>query len=158
MTNLYRVRAATLADADTLVAHRLGMFTDMGVDMDAQELGSAFRQWLAGALPSGLYHAWLVETVDGSEAAIVGGGGVIVLPWPPGPRYLGDRLAFVYNVYTEAAHRHRGVARLVMEHIHEWCRASGITAVALNASADGRRLYAGMGYKESPSPMMFLAL
>jgi GNAT superfamily N-acetyltransferase len=158
LTNPYRVRAATFADADTLVAHRIGMFTDMGVELDAAQVGAAFRQWLAESLPSGLYHAWLIETVGQADSTIVGGGGVTVLPWPPGPRYLGDRLAFVYNVYTEPAHRHRGVARLLMDHIHGWCRAAGITSVALNASADGRRLYEAMGYTESPSPMMFVAL
>ena len=30
-------------------------------------------------------------------------------PGRPGPRYAGDRLAFVYNVYTEPAHRRRGL-------------------------------------------------
>jgi GNAT superfamily N-acetyltransferase len=161
LANPYRVRAATIADADTLVAHRIGMFTDMGVEMDAASVGAAFRQWLVDALPSGLYRAWVVETAGAAgsvDIAIVGGGGITVLPWPPGPRYLGDRLAFVYNVYTEPAHRHRGVARLVMDHIHAWCLASGVTSLALNASQDGRRLYEALGYRESPSPMMFFAI
>jgi GNAT superfamily N-acetyltransferase len=81
-----------------------------------------------------------------------------VLPWPPGPRYLGDRLAFVYNVYTEPAHRHQGVARMVMDAIHAWCRAAGVTSLALNASKDGRPLYEALGYWESPNPMMFFAV
>ena len=34
----YRVRPATLADADTLVRHRIAMFTDMGLPLDAPEL------------------------------------------------------------------------------------------------------------------------
>src|SRR5206468_8736157 len=99
------------------------MFTDMGVEMDAAALSAAFRRWLFDALPNGVYRAWLVETADGT---IVAGGGIIVIPWPPGPRYLGDRLAFVYNVYTEPAHRRHGVARLVMDEIHAWCRSAGV--------------------------------
>ena len=82
----------------------------------------------------------------------------LVIPWPPGPRYAGDRLAFVYNVYTEPAHRRRGLARLIMETIHAWCRDEGIGSVALNASRDGKRLYEAMGYAESTSPMMFLPI
>ena len=74
------------------------------------------------------------------------------------PRYLGDRLAFVYNVYTEPAHRHRGIARMVMDAIHAWCRHQGISSVALNASGPGRRLYDSMGYRTTPAPMMFLGL
>jgi len=151
----YRVRAATLADADVLVRHRIAMFTDMQVPLDAPELERAFRVWLAEVMPSGMYRAWLAEDAAGTVAA---GGGITIIPWPPGPRYGGDRLAFVYNVYTEPGHRRRGLARLIMEAIHAWCRREGIGSVALNASRDGQPLYAAMGYAESPSPMMFLAL
>src|SRR6266849_5444459 len=89
----------------------VGMFTDMGVPLDVPALQAAFREWLAEMMPSGTYRAWLVEThSDQSEAAphvsgvsgvVVAGGGITILPWPPGPRDMGDRLAFVYNVYTE---------------------------------------------------------
>src|SRR5438874_7357070 len=94
----YRIRAATLADADALVRHRIGMFSDMGVEMDAASVAGAFRRWLDAALPLEMYRAWVVEAPSGS---VIGGGGITVLPWPPGPRYLGDRLAFVYNVYVD---------------------------------------------------------
>ena len=106
-------------------------------------------------MPAGAYRAWLVShPTDG----IVGGGGITIIPWPPGPRYAGDRLAFVYNVYTEPAHRRRGLARLIMDAIHAWCREQGIGSMALNASRDGQPLYQSMGYAESPSPMMFLSV
>ena len=155
MPDDYQVRPATLADTDVLVRHRVGMFTDMGVPMDVAALEIAFRAWLAEMMPAGTYRAWLVETGGGH---VVGGGGITVLPWPPGPRYPGDRLAFVYNVYTDAAHRRRGLARLVMDTIHAWCRDEGVTSIALNASKDGRSLYESMGYVESPNPMMFFAI
>ncbi len=155
MSDNYRVRTASLADADVLVAHRVSMFTDMEVEMDATLVASKFRRWLFDALPSGVYRAWLAEAGD---RTVVGGGGITVVPWPPGPRSLGDRLAFVYNIYTQPAHRRRGVARLVMEAIHAWCRSAGVTSVALNASPDARQLYESLGYQESPNPMMFTAL
>jgi GNAT superfamily N-acetyltransferase len=151
----YQVRAATLADADVLVRHRVAMFTDMNVPLDAHELGAAFRVWLGETMPAGTYRAWLAEHATGAVAA---GGGITIIPWPPGPQYAGDRLAFVYNVYTEPAHRRRGLARRIMEVIHQWCRDAGITSMALNASRDGKPLYESMGYAESPSPMMFLPM
>lgn len=131
------------------------MFTDMGLALDVARLEAAFRAWLAELMPSGTYRAWLVETSDGR---IVGGGGMTILPWPPGPSYAGDRLAFVYNVYVDKPHRRRGLARLIMHAIHGFCREAGITSVALNASRDGLSLYQAMGYVESPNPMMFLSL
>lgn len=155
MPSDYRVRPATLDDADVLVRHRIGMFSDMGVAMNVPALEKAFRAWLHEMMPAGSYRAWLVETAAG---AVVGGGGITILPWPPGPQYPGDRLAFVYNVYTDASHRRRGLARLVMDAIHTWCREAGITSMALNASRDGQPLYKAMGYAESPSPMMFLPI
>ena len=155
MSVLYRVRPATLADADVLVRHRVAMFTDMGLTFDARELSDAFRVWLEGVMPAGTYRAWLADSADGGVA---GGGGITIIPWPPGPRYAGDRLAFVYNVYTEPAHRRRGLARLIMETIHAWCRDEGIGSMALNASHDGKPLYEAMGYAESASPMMFLPI
>jgi GNAT superfamily N-acetyltransferase len=151
----YRIRPATLADADILVRHRLAMFSDMKVPFDPGALGPAFRAWLTELMPAGTYRAWLAEAANGE---IAGGGGITILPWPPGPQYAGDRLAYVYNVYTEPAHRRRGLARLVMDAIHAWCRDAGITSLALNASREGKPLYEAMGYAESPSPMMFLSI
>ncbi len=155
MSSDYRVRPATLADVDVLVRHRIGMFTDMGVPLDVAVLEPAFRAWLAEMMPPGTYRAWVAETADREVAA---GGGITILPWPPGPSYVGNRLAFVYNVYTEPAHRRRGLARIIMDAIHDWCRAEGIASMALNASRDGKPLYDSMGYAESPSPMMFLPI
>jgi GNAT superfamily N-acetyltransferase len=131
------------------------MFTDMGLTFDARELGEAFRAWLHAVMPAGTYRAWLADSADGGVA---GGGGITIIPWPPGPRYAGDRLAFVYNVYTEPTQRRRGLARLIMETIHAWCRHEGIGSMALNASRDGKPLYEAMGYAESASPMMFLPI
>jgi GNAT superfamily N-acetyltransferase len=150
----YQVRPATLNDADALVRHRIGMFTDMGFALDAAH-ESAYRAWLADAMPAGTYLAWVVED---AHRAIVGGGGITVIPWPPGPQHPGGRVAFVYNVYTEPAHRRQGVARLTMDAIHMWCRREGIASVALNASGDGRPVYEAMGYELAPSPMMILKL
>ena len=149
----YRIRLATLDDLDALVHHRVAMFTDMGVAVDVPALDAAFRAWLHTTLPAGEYVAWVSETAAGE---IVAGGGISLLRWPPGPRpAAGDRLAFVYNVYTEPAHRKRGLARSLMEAIHAWCTDRGIAAMALNAAADARHLYESLGYFEAPSPMMF---
>jgi GNAT superfamily N-acetyltransferase len=150
----YRVRPATLADVDVLVHHRIGMFADMGTSLDAAAVDGAFRRWLAEMMPEGIYQAWLVETDAGD---IVAGGGMTVLPWPPGPT-LTNRIAFVYNVYTERSHRQRGLARRIMETIHEWCRANRIGVVLLNASQAGQPLYESMGYRPSPSVMMVMTL
>jgi GNAT superfamily N-acetyltransferase len=149
----YHVRPATLEDAEVLVRHREAMFSEMGTPPSEMAIaGPMFRSWLADAMSNGIYHAWVVET-DGGE--VVAGGGATVLPWPPGPQHPGGQVAFVYNVFTERSHRGRGLARSVMDAIHEWCRGAGIQSIALNASSDGRPLYESMGYHLSESPTMF---
>ncbi len=155
MIDDYRVRHATIEDAAVLAHHRIAMFVDMGVPLDAETLDLNFRAWLTETMAAGSYRAWLVEIADGT---VVAGGGITIVPWPPGPRYPGNRLAFVYNIYTEPAHRRHGLARRVMDVIHAWCREAGILSLALNASRDGQPLYESMGYVVTPSPMMFYRL
>jgi GNAT superfamily N-acetyltransferase len=106
-----------------------------------------------------MYVAWVVEAHDAAlRAQVVAGAGATVIPWPPGPFYSSGRLAFVYNVYTEPGHRRRGLGRLLMDALHDYCRIEGIGSVALNASLSGRPLYESMGYRVTTSPMMFLSL
>jgi GNAT superfamily N-acetyltransferase len=143
---------------DALVRHRIGMFTDMCVPVDVEALDQAFRAWLAEMMPAGTYRAWVVNARTGppeSGPAIVAGGGITILPWPPGPQEMAGRLAFVYNVYTDPGHRRRGLARRIMATIHDWCHGAGLPLVALNASRDGQPLYEAMGYQVFPHPMMF---
>jgi GNAT superfamily N-acetyltransferase len=149
----YRVREATLEDLDVLVRHRVGMFADMGAELDVEAIETAFRAWLRMTMSSGEYYAWVCETPSGE---IVAGAGISLLHWPPGPQFGSDgRLAFVYNVYTEPAHRRQGLARRLMDTIHAWCAGRGIGALALNAAPAARHLYDSMGYFEAPSPMLF---
>jgi GNAT superfamily N-acetyltransferase len=151
----YRIRLATLDDEAILVYQRIAMFEEMGVMLDKPALTARFGAWLRETIPAGTYRAWLVES---ASASVVAGGGMTIIPWPPGPTYPGDKLAFVYNVFTEPPHRNQGLAKLVMHAMHGYCRDHGIGSIALNASVFGRPLYESLGYAVTPSPMMFLAL
>jgi GNAT superfamily N-acetyltransferase len=151
----YSVRVATSDDIVALVHHRASMFRDMGLRIDEVHDPPAFRRWLLEGLRSRTYHAWVVATADD---AIVAGGGVAILPWPPGPHGTGGPLPFVYNVYTEPAHRRRGLARLVMDTIHTWCREQGYQRIGLAASCEGLPLYQSVGYRAPSEPHLFMRL
>jgi GNAT superfamily N-acetyltransferase len=152
----YRVREATLDDIDVLVGHRLGMFADMGVTIDRPSVAAAFGRWLREMMPAGTYHGWVATPTAAND--VVGGGGLTVLPWPPGPFYVGGRIAFVYNIFVERPHRRQGLARQIMASIHEWCRQQGIGVVGLNASPEGRPLYDALGYRAAVDPLLFAAV
>jgi GNAT superfamily N-acetyltransferase len=151
----YSLRPATIADIPYLVSQRESMFRDMGIAADFDGMRPAFDLWLRHAIPSKTYLGWLAVAADGE---VVAGSGLIVIPWPPGPMSIDPRCGFVFNVYTDPSHRKQGLARRMMDAIHEWCRAEGIERVVLNASSFGRALYESMGYVAADEPMMRLRL
>jgi GNAT superfamily N-acetyltransferase len=150
----YTIRAATTADIATIVHHREQMFRDMGTVCDYGAMARACTRWYQEALPAGTYRGWLVGAGD----TVAGGGGMIVMPWSPGPSRLDPRMAWVYNVFVEPPHRGRGLARLLMQTMHAWCREQGIERVALNATTAGARVYREFGYTAVHEPMMRLDL
>lgn len=151
----YSIRPATIADIPHLIAHREQMFRDMGIPAQFGAMAEATETWLRTAIPSKTYLGWLAVT---DASVVVGGGGLIVIPWPPGPMSMDPRCGFVFNVYTDPAHRKQGLARRLMDTMHDWCRAEGIERVVLNASTFGRPLYEQMGYVATNEPMMRMRL
>lgn len=150
----YLIRPATLADIPHIVEHRAAMFRDMGIPAAFEEMAAATMVWLRDAIPSKSYRGWVAETAD----TVVAGGGLIVIPWPPGPMTMDPRCGFIFNVYTHPDHRHHGLARRLMDAMHDWCRVEGIERVVLNASVFGKPLYEAIGYVPTNEPMMRIKL
>ena len=151
----YSIRPATIADMPHIVRHREQMFRDMNIQALFDEMAAAMESWLRHAIPSHTYRGWMAATAHGD---IVGGGGLIVIPWPPGPISLDPRCGFVFNVYVDPAHRKQGLARRIMDAMHDHCRTEGIERMVLNASTFGRPLYEEMGYVVTAEPMMRIRL
>jgi GNAT superfamily N-acetyltransferase len=141
----YTIRPATLSDIPHIVEHREQMFREMGIPAQFEDM----------AVPSKTYRGWIAVNDRGDVAA---GGGLIVIPWPPGPMTMDPRCGFVFNVYTQPSHRKQGLAKRLMDAMHDHCRAEGIERVVLNASVFGKPLYDAMGYVDATEPMMRLTL
>jgi GNAT superfamily N-acetyltransferase len=150
----YTIRAASVADIPHVVHHRERMFREMGTVCDYAAMADACTRWYIEALPAGTYRGWMAET----DGRVIGGGGLIVTPWSPGPSRFDPRMAWVYNVFVEPGHRGRGVARRLMEAMHAWCLEHRIERLALNATEAGARVYRTQGYTVVPDPMMRLDL
>jgi GNAT superfamily N-acetyltransferase len=151
----YSIRPATPADIPHIIEHPEQMFRDMGVPAEFEDMATATALWLRHALPSHVYRGWMAVTDSGE---VVGGGGLIVIPLPPGPMTMDPRCGFIFNVYTKPEHRKQGLARRLMDAMHEWLRGEGIERVVLNASVFGKLLYDAMGYVVAAEPMMRLKL
>jgi GNAT superfamily N-acetyltransferase len=141
------IRPATLevSDLDAIIHHRRAMFLDMGYSderaLDAMIAG--FRPWLRGKMEAGEYLAWFALAPDSSIAA---GLGLWLMDWPPHMVAAGPWRGNVLNVYTEPAHRRRGMARALMHIALEWCANNRVGAVILHASPEGRALYESLGF------------
>jgi GNAT superfamily N-acetyltransferase len=151
----YAIRPATAVDIPHIVHHREQMFREMGTVCDYAVMAEACARWYAEAVPAGTYRGWMAQTETGE---VVGGGGLIVMPWSPGPSRADSRMAWVFNVYVEPTHRGHGLARRLMEAMHAWCGEQGIGRLALNATEAGAHIYRALGYGVVPEPMMRLDL
>ena len=153
MDSDFVIRAAGLDDVETVVRHRREMFFEMGYRDGLDAMTAAFRPWLRRKMEQGEYLAWLAA---GAEGTIAGGAGLWLMDWPPHMIGPGSRRGNILNVYTEPALRLKGIARRLMETAVDWCRTSGIRAVILHASEEGRGLYEQLGFRPTNEMRLLL--
>ena len=151
----YSIRPALPAEAAVIARHRRAMFADMGHRDTAtlDDMAARFLPWLKERMESGEYLAWFAVAPDQSVAA---GLGLWLMDWPPHMIGAGARRGNILNVYTEQEYRRQGLARDLMRTCLDWCRTSGIRAVILHASDEGRALYESLGF--TPTNEMRLTL
>jgi GNAT superfamily N-acetyltransferase len=144
----YSLRRAELKDVPTMASHRVRMFEDMGIlaEDESDPLLKASVLWLEEQIRQDKYVSWLVE----HEGEIISSGGIHLRetsPVPGCPR-IGTG-GHIVNVYTEPAHRRRGLARLIVNTILQWCSENQVDHITLTASGDGRHLYESLGFLSS---------
>ena len=151
----YAIRPANLEEAGIIGEHRRRMFFDMGHRDDAvlDAMSGAFAEWVMPRMRSGEYLAWFAIAEDQSVAA---GVGLWLMDWPPHMVGPGARRGNIVNVYTQAEHRRRGLARTLTQTALDWCRGNGIRAVILHASAEGRGLYESLGFRPTNEMRLML--
>jgi GNAT superfamily N-acetyltransferase len=141
-----KIREATSSDLPILLRHRRLMWWDMGrrdeAALDVME--KAATEYFTQALREGSYRGFLAVDPNGE---VIGGGGIVVSPWPGVLGQAHPRRAMILNLYVEREHRRRGVANALISRMVAWCRRSGFCSVALHASEDGRALYQRLGFR-----------
>lgn len=62
--------------------------------------------------------------------------------------------AHIMNVYTDKCYRRRGIAYKMMISLIEEAKERGVTEISLDATEEGRLLYAKLGFKPSTEGMV----
>ena len=143
------VEQATLADLDELVQLRLaylaedfGNLTDEQVMQVRTELPAYFQHHLQNDL---------LAFVARDEDMIVSTAWLLLVPKPPSPRFPRGRTGVLFNVYTDSAHRRRGLARRVMGALIEEAYRRQLDVLELHATEDGYPLYRVLGFTDDSS-------
>jgi GNAT superfamily N-acetyltransferase len=142
----YTLREATVADAPVLARQRRLMFDSIEplTPQQGDLLEAAIIRYIVQAMPAGTFRSWVVE----HQGAIVSGGGLQLRTLMPRPGYVyGEPEGLIVSMWTEPAHRRRGLGRRIVDAILAWGRANGVTRFTLHASDDGRPLYELYGFK-----------
>jgi len=158
MTSLsteFNIRGTTVSDLGIIMHHRRSMFFDMG-HHDEAALAAMLKTsepFFAKRLADGSYVGWLVEN---PKKEVIAGGGLIIFEYHSSPADPVPRRPIIVNMYTEPAHRRKGMARELMKRMIDWCRQEGFGTVLLHASEDGRSLYQSLGFEPTNEMRLLL--
>jgi GNAT superfamily N-acetyltransferase len=151
----WRIRKAGVEDLDDLIRLRMALLrSTRRVEKlkDEETLVEATRSFLAQAIPSGRFHAW----VGVAEGRVVACSGLAPFDRPPMPETLVCLEAYILNMYTEPEWRGRGLARALFMELVRFARELGVGRLLLHATADGRPLYESVGFKPNPAAMEWM--
>jgi GNAT superfamily N-acetyltransferase len=145
----YTIRKATAssADAEIILHHRMGMFTDMGIDpARVAAMEAPFRAWIVREFSAGRFETWFACDPFGQ---VIAGAGLWLYPWIPSPLAAQTVRVYILNVYTERQFRKQGIARRLIEEIITYCREQDYATVMLHASKQGRPIYEALDFKQT---------
>ena len=138
-------RKASADDLELLVETRLEVLraaNGLAADADMGEVEEQSREYYREALRDGTHTAYLV--FDGGRFA--GAGGVSYYRVMPTYHNPGGRKAYIMNMYTRPEYRRKGIAYRTLDLLVADAREKGITFISLEATAQGRPLYAKYGF------------
>ena len=141
------IREATPDDIPEILRQRRAMYLDMDYEDSPAlaEMLSTCEPYLRQALANQSFRGWLALL----DAKIIGGGAVVISPWPSHPYDLECRRATILNVYVYKNFRRQGIARQLMQTMIAWCQMENFASVFLHASKDGRPLYDSLGFEST---------
>jgi GNAT superfamily N-acetyltransferase len=143
----YRIRMATSADWNALAEMRYRFRTEVGSPTESK---SRFVRrcalWMKKAFDanSRAWRCWVID--DGKQ--LLGHICVQLFEKMPNPVNESEAHAYLTNFYVVPEIRGRGLGRKLLNKALSWCRAKGVDAVILWATAESKSLYRRCGLRD----------
>lgn len=137
-------------DLETFIRMRITQLREEGATEDL-DLVPALMDYYHRHMADGTFVSWLA--VDGDQ--IVGTSGMSFVEKPP---YFGcptGRVGLLSSMYTDPAHRRRGIARELLRRVVEEAREYGCGSVQITASDMGVLLYTDFGFVKNGNFMQY---
>ena len=149
-----KIYRATLRDLETLIAHRRGMWLDMGYkekkegykrENELKAADQVYRRWAKERLKTGELIGFIVE----ADGKLAGSGCIWLRPRQPKPGNTKGVQPYLLSMYTEHAYRGKGVATKIVREAVRWAKAKGFPQMTLHASTMGKSIYEKLGFKQT---------
>lgn len=143
----YTLRELDRSDLPVLLRHRLSMFVDIGNYREGLLRRHLvwYRPWVLRMRRAHRFHAWGWETRTGE---VVASGSLWLWEGRPHPVLGPGYQPYVLSMYTDPAHRGKGLGREIVAEMMRWARDHGFGRIVLHASAMGRPVYASLGFAD----------
>ncbi len=145
--NKLHFKKAEKKDAVILAEYRFKMFNDIFPEDNLGERKTEIVEKCTRYYLDDLDNKNHYSIVVFIDKTAVGCGTILLEVRPPGPRHEANLYAYILNIYIDTEHRGKGIARKIMEHLHEYARNKNVRRIGLYASRFGHGLYKKMGYK-----------
>lgn len=145
-------RRAESKDLELLTATRIEVLlaaNQLPQDTDMETVSRNTREYYRRALEQGTHTAYLV--FDGNQ--VVGTGGVSYFQVMPTYHNPSGEKAYIMNMYTHPDYRRQGIASYTLNLLVQDAKARAITAISLEATAQGRPLYKKYGFEAMENEM-----
>ncbi|MGY5880470.1 MAG: GNAT family N-acetyltransferase [Candidatus Thorarchaeota archaeon] len=140
-----KIRKASEVDSKWILHHRIEMFRDMGeTEESLRETVKLTEQYLEDGWTKD-YLYFIVE--DGSK--VIGGCGISTFRIPPQLSQPTGTYAYLSNMYIEPEYRRKGLGKMLIDYVVDFCRVEQIGLLFLHASDKGLPLYQSLGFVSS---------
>ncbi len=113
-----------------------------------------FGRWFRRELAAGRLWGYVAETTAREP---VGGGLLWLQPRLPSPRFSQRVGPYIFSVYTDPAHRGRGIATQLVAALVDSAAARGYVRVELHSTEMGRHVYERLGFEPTTQMRKVLA-